>query len=283
MKKILLCMSLVMASAFATVAYADTAEYDSTNNSVSALGIEGVKTVLVTKAGEDITGDSIYYVDQAENGSTLSVANGFAMKANPEAGTYNLILGFNELGSGTQEAQTIEFTIGEVSGDPSVMSPYGEAVTYTNSDNEEVFKIAFVTETAVDLSLYSHLSLTFGAIGSDQTVSYPIASLGIDDVIRGNVKLGIQVNNIPMEYMGTIKLAFTYSEEETVEETEEVVEEESAAAVAEVEKTVVEESEETVEETEEVVAEETAEEETEEVVTEEIIEEELVTEETVTE
>ena len=210
MKKILLCMSLVMASAFATVAYADTAEYDSTNNSVSALGIEGVKTVLVTKAGEDITGDSIYYVDQAENGSTLSVANGFAMKANPEAGTYNLILGFNELGSGTQEAQIIPFTIGEQVAEAFEMKALEGAIR--DSEDKKSFDIAFVTEEAVDLSKYTNLSLTYGAEGSEQTVSYPIASLGIDDSIVGSVKLGIQVNNIPAEYKDTIGLAFTNPE-----------------------------------------------------------------------
>lgn len=87
MKKLILSLSLVAAlSAGVTVFAAET--YDSEKNELSSDTASGKKTVLVTKASENVGVDDIVYIDQADG--TFNAGVSFLLKANPTEGEYKV-------------------------------------------------------------------------------------------------------------------------------------------------------------------------------------------------
>lgn len=164
----------------------------------------GVKTVLITKAGDTVTNDSIYYVDQARYGDALNAAAGFLMKANPVDGDYNLYLGFNDVGKTGKQAKIIPFTIGSVEDEPMNPLTGDNSISY-NADGS--FNMGFTTgESGIKLADYNSLKIQF----DNKVLGYPLNELGITNVEGdGNVLLGIQINNIPEKYKGKVQMWFT--------------------------------------------------------------------------
>ena len=92
MKKLFACMALIISmSACASVFAEDYVDYNYNSDNSITNPADGYKTVLITKKGDDVTSDSIVYVDQSENG--FNSLTRFLLKEKPEPGYYTAVFG----------------------------------------------------------------------------------------------------------------------------------------------------------------------------------------------
>lgn len=95
MKKLFACMALALTlSACATVFANDYVDYNYDGNNSITDNAQNYKTILISKMGEELSADSIVYVDQAKNG--FDSATSFLLKENPEPGYYTVTYGTDD-------------------------------------------------------------------------------------------------------------------------------------------------------------------------------------------
>lgn len=196
MKRVWLCLALIIASVSGTAVYAADAEYTEGKAKASDVS-KSVYTVLIV--GENVSNVSaadIYYVDQAADG--LNAAAGFALKGNPTEGTYNMILGYNKVREYSAGSDILRFEISsDVPESKIEMKALENGVVYNDAGTE--FSKGFVTEEAFDANDYNSLVFAFtNKDGSTTYMGYPLSNI---TVISGNasVMLGVQLNEIPKE------------------------------------------------------------------------------------
>lgn len=153
MKKLFVCMTLVLsmsacATAFAAENYVDY-NYDETNSVTNPAN--GYKTVLITKDSEaGVTSDSIVYVDQSESG--FDTAAQFLLKENPAPGYYTATFGTDNAGI---VSTSYSFVIGKgvkiQTSDQMAFIEEDDVSDYTYTDsNETTYKRAYQLTTSLD-------------------------------------------------------------------------------------------------------------------------------------
>lgn len=208
MKKLLLCMVFALCAAASANAYAADATYDSASGKVTAQK-SGIKTVIITKDTDKAIQDGdIYYMDQAFSGSSLDAAVGFAIKENAPVGTYRMRV--ND-GSTTDE---FTFTIEpELAADLPMDALTG---TETVAENGNSFSTAFITDipNPVKLSDYNNIKFSFTDSNNKTTcLGYPLDRLLSSEISLGDsVFLGVQINNIPIEYRSRVSVSLSNAE-----------------------------------------------------------------------
>lgn len=109
MKKLFACMALIISmSACASVFAEDYVDYNYNSDNSITNPADGYKTVLITKKGDNVTSDSIVYVDQAESG--FNSVTKFLLKENPEPGYYTALFGTDNAG---ENSKRYSFVIGD--------------------------------------------------------------------------------------------------------------------------------------------------------------------------
>lgn len=141
MKKLFVCMTLVLsmsacATAFAAENYVDY-NYDETNSVTNPAN--GYKTVLITKDSEaGVTSDSIVYVDQSESG--FDTAAKFLLKENPAPGYYTATFGSDDM---TISSKSYSFVIGN--GDDAIIQSADKMEVIEENDNSYIYTNGNVT------------------------------------------------------------------------------------------------------------------------------------------
>ena len=152
MKKLLVCGALLVTMSACTSAFAEELFVDynyNANNSITN-PTEDYKTVLITKDGEQVTSDSIVYVDQAENGFA-SLAD-FLLKENPAPGYYTATFGSDDM---TKPTTRYTFVIGkddaiiQAADKMTAIKEDDESYIYTEG-SETTYKKAFQLVTGAD-------------------------------------------------------------------------------------------------------------------------------------
>ncbi len=192
MKKSLLCLALAITAMLGVNAYAADADYN--EGTVAVTNASDVHTVLIKK------GNEVYYVNQAEKGTTFDSALNFVMKAN-DLGTYTLTLGHNDVGESEKATTTVDFAITASDLTPDVV--LGALATDDNGNG--TFDASFVTEEAIKLTDYKWLTVKV----TDKTMGYSVENLGTQVTGNAEVMLGIQINNIPDTYKDNVEVGFT--------------------------------------------------------------------------
>lgn len=205
MKKSLICLAIAAAAMLGTTAFAEkTATY---TDGIVTSDATGVKTVLITDAADDV-----WYVNQAEFGTTLDAVTGFAMKKNAPAGVYTLSLGYTDVDETAVAVDKATFEIVDKLPDLPATALTGEGAVVDNGNGTH--NAAFKVENAV-LAGYNSLVFTFAEGENSTSMAYPISELDIPTISGdGTITLAIQLNNIPDKYKDNVSLYFSEYEVE---------------------------------------------------------------------
>ena len=139
------------------------------------------------------------YIDQNDSGFDASVR--FLLKEDITAGTY--VVSFGGLG----EIKTSSFTITDeaVKGERSMPRVGSDTV-----EEGETGRVGF-TVADVYIPAYSSILVSYSSDGQTVTLGYPLSSL-IDANIDSNISFGLQINDVPAEYMDSIKVSLSKQE-----------------------------------------------------------------------
>ena len=201
MKKSLLCLALAAMAMLGTTAFAESkATY---NDGTVTSDAQNVKTVLITDNKNDV-----WYVNQAEAGSALNAATGFAMKTGAPAGTYTLALGYTDVDETAKTVDKISFEITDKLPDVQVNALTGEGAVVDNGNGTH--NAAFKAD-AVVLTGYNSLVFGFNEENKDTVyMAYPLSKLEVPKISGGGaITIAIQLNNVPDKYKNNVTLYFS--------------------------------------------------------------------------
>ena len=198
MKRLACILAAAMAMTAFTTVFAAEAEYVQDSNKVTVDEAGAYKTVVITKGTEAFSGgiDNVVYLNQASN--TFAATAEFMIVNNPEDGTYTVTLG-----KANGDSTTTEFEISSVTPPDPASDLAMDMLAAEESSAEGYQNLAFVTE-GVNLMDYTTLKLVVDENGeSPKYGGYDLNEL-IGATIDGPENLGLQINNIPDEYVGKI-------------------------------------------------------------------------------
>ncbi len=199
MKKFLLCLAFAVFVAIGANAYA-AAVYNDLNDTVSAAGETGVSMVVITNTESGMNENNVFYIDQASPESVLDASLGFAMKNDAPAGTYYMTLKRND---GTKE--TIPFSV-----ENKIKSSDFSMVELAASEPVNgKYSAAFITSDSIATDGYNTVKFGFTKDGETTYLGYSLSSLLSSQISIGETQrafVGIQLNDIPSEYLGNVSM-----------------------------------------------------------------------------
>ena len=195
MKKQIIGILATLSLLSGAAVYAEDISYDMDRNAVNN-NVAGYRTVKIAEQG---SADNILYIDQNDSGFDASVR--FLLKEDITAGTY--VVSFGGLG----EIKTSSFTITDeaVKGERSMPRVGSDTV-----EEGETGRVGF-TVADVYIPAYSSILVSYSSDGQTVTLGYPLSSL-IDANIDSNISFGLQINDVPAEYMDSIKVSLSKQE-----------------------------------------------------------------------
>lgn len=212
MRKILLSAALAAICTMGMTAMASettvTGTYIPGVNNYRSEGTAGSKTIIIYKVNETntITGEDIFYVDQADTESGTFGTNVEAlMKSGATAGEYVVA---------TNEGETT-FVISEGAAAVEGCTPTTKYDAVQHSDNVEYYSVPFIME--VDVAKFNAFKSVKSRVG-DVVYSADIKSAiewsgdydNIANIAGGtNVKVGVQVDWVPSESVNVFELYFS--------------------------------------------------------------------------
>lgn len=197
MKKILtgiLALAMTVSAGITVFAEDKKADYDEADNKVTNVtDVANFSTVIISKAGEEINGESIVYLKQASDDNTFSNTVKFMLKADPKPGDYIITLGGYEC-----DSEHIPFTIG---GEITVEDKQMKALDVEQGDSG--LNMGFAIEE-VDLDAYKSIKVVIEPDEAEPIIG--AYSTKVFGSISGTVNLALQINNVPDKYKDKISL-----------------------------------------------------------------------------
>ena len=200
MKKQIIGILATLSLLSGAAVYAEDISYDMDRNAVNN-NVAGYRTVIIAEQdnANNILYNNILYVDQNDSDFDASVR--FLLKEDITAGTY--VVSFGGLG----EIKTSSFTITDeaVKGERSMPRVGSDTV-----EEGETGRVGF-TVADVYIPAYSSILVSYSSDGQTVTLGYPLSSL-IDANIDSNISFGLQINDVPAEYMDSINVSLSKQE-----------------------------------------------------------------------
>jgi len=196
MRKLLLVLAATFALTAGTTAFATPSlEYNSSGNSADVSGAGDYTTVVITKGDTPFSSSSsasdIVYINQFESGALTSLTS-FLIKAEPTNGNYTALFG----GASGASNYSTTFRIGDYSKTETPMDKLEpEATGYG------YYKVGFKLEN-ISLDGYDVITVKIG----DKIGGYDLHDVFGSVTGAVNLNLGLQIDNVPQEYVGVIQV-----------------------------------------------------------------------------
>jgi hypothetical protein len=198
MKKLLLVLAAVFALSAGTTAFATDPElvYNNEDNANQVeintfTGVSDYTTVIIAKGDPfpaSVSSSDIVYINQFES-NALSLMTNFLIKQDPADGVYTALFG-----NASGQNKTATFRIGSFSKTETEMDKLGVEPTGYGL-NKVGFKL-----NAVSLEGYDVITVKIG----DKMGGYNLSD--VFGSINSTVNLALQIDNVPDEYVDSIKV-----------------------------------------------------------------------------
>ena len=203
MRKFICILAALTALSAGPAALADNAAvYTSEGNSVNVGdSINSYKTVLIAPSSSFSNGaftgttSDIVYIDQSAN--TFSASMNFMLLAGAADGDYTVVLG-----NSGETPETLSFTIG---GSVTAQDEKMFLLDTEEGTKQGITNMAFTVED-VDLSKYNAIKVVIDEGTANEQVGGYVLSDIFDTTISGSVNLGLQINDVPNEYVNRLSI-----------------------------------------------------------------------------